>query len=385
MAPRTAMGAARIQRALSEIYAVLNGEARWEEALAASAQATGSELLALLTMGPDAHFALETHPYIPEPLIQYAETYAELDLRPARMALRSGAYMEEDLLSREERARCPIHNEYYREIPACWHIAYHGCRARRGQVISIAHRGAVWRPFEWRETQALAILAPHLARAAELRREAGNADAPRDLMALLNALPDGLIVFDEAGRATHLNLAAAAILASDDALTLGKGQLKARDPAVRPFFTAAMARTLRVARAMSEGKGQGKGPGETNGEDWSLPSPVLLPREGSPWPVLARFFVAPRPGRRPFGLVKLEDVGESTLPAPAEIAALARLTPAEARIARRLLLGFGPAEAAEAEGLSEHTVRTHVRALRSKLGTTSQAGIVSRLSRLVAA
>lgn len=56
-----------------------------------------------------------------------------------------------------------------------------------------------------------------------------------------------------------------------------------------------------------------------------------------------------------------------------------RLTPAEVRLAEQLLLGRRPAEAAEALGVTIHTVRTYLKRLYHKVGARTQATLVRRL------
>lgn len=56
-----------------------------------------------------------------------------------------------------------------------------------------------------------------------------------------------------------------------------------------------------------------------------------------------------------------------------------RFTKAEQRLADQLLSGRTPAEAAEALGVSIHTVRTYLKRLYGKVGVRSQAGLVRSL------
>lgn len=55
------------------------------------------------------------------------------------------------------------------------------------------------------------------------------------------------------------------------------------------------------------------------------------------------------------------------------------LTPAEVRLAEQLLLGRRPAEAAEALGVTIHTVRTYLKRLYHKVGARTQATLVRKL------
>lgn len=56
-----------------------------------------------------------------------------------------------------------------------------------------------------------------------------------------------------------------------------------------------------------------------------------------------------------------------------------RLTHAEMRLVEQILLGRTPAEAAEALGVTIHTVRTYLKRLYHKVGARSQASLVRAL------
>ncbi len=201
-----------------------------------------------------------------------------------------------------------------------------------------------------------------------------------DVLHLLDGLEDGLLVFDETGLVVHTNAAARAIIARCDALMLDKGVLRAAERDAQHALSRAMANTLRAARALGEGM---EAPSGDAAERTALPPPLPLQATERPWPIVLRFFVAPTPGGRRMGLIKLRDTARQSLPEPETIAAATPLTVSEARVGRALLEGDGPAEIAAATGLSEHTVRSHIRAIRTKLGVSRQSGIVAHLARLM--
>lgn len=171
----------------------------------------------------------------------------------------------------------------------------------------------------------------------------------------------------------HANAEAKAIIARADVLALEGGVLSAVDREAQNALTRAMASTLYVAKAITDG----------TRALHRLPSPLPLIRPGGHWPIVLRFFVAPTPGARRMGLIKLRDTARQSLPTSEAIAAATPLTIAEARIGLALLEGDAPTEIAEATGLSEHTIRTHIRAIRTKLGVSRQSSIVAQLARLM--
>lgn len=65
------------------------------------------------------------------------------------------------------------------------------------------------------------------------------------------------------------------------------------------------------------------------------------------------------------------------------IIAAFRLTPAEFRLAEQVLTGASPRQAAEALGVTIHTVRTYLKRLYHKAGVKTQAGLVRALLKAV--
>ena len=66
------------------------------------------------------------------------------------------------------------------------------------------------------------------------------------------------------------------------------------------------------------------------------------------------------------------------------IAPLFRLTPAEASIAAALLDGLTVDDISASRGLSPKTVRTHVKSLLAKTGTSRQADVIRLFARFAA-
>lgn len=91
------------------------------------------------------------------------------------------------------------------------------------------------------------------------------------------------------------------------------------------------------------------------------------------------------PWVRPLALVLLRplDPQYRLEPQPSLVRQLFDLTLAETRIAMALCQGDAPADIARRQGISVHTVRTHLRAIFAKTGTTRQTDLLRLLSGLL--
>jgi DNA-binding CsgD family transcriptional regulator len=88
-------------------------------------------------------------------------------------------------------------------------------------------------------------------------------------------------------------------------------------------------------------------------------------------------------GRNGMALCFVFDPEWQSLAATKVLQSTYRLTPAELRLAEQLLLGRRPSEAAEALGVTVHTVRTYLKRLYQKVGARTQAKLVRKLMQVV--
>ncbi len=79
-------------------------------------------------------------------------------------------------------------------------------------------------------------------------------------------------------------------------------------------------------------------------------------------------------------IVFITSMVASSSPAPSLLQALFDLTPAEARIASQITEGKSIEQISLATGLSQNTVRTHLKSVFQKTGVERQAELVSLLS-----
>lgn len=365
-------GAARsaeLNQAIGRLYDMLTGHVSWDEAMEGVVRAARAERLTLNTMTPDGAFRVLSFPFEPEGALAYAQDYAGQDLRvPRILAGRRGVLATQDLMSAEEIARCPVHNELYRRYPECWNQLIVATETDGTIHAPSFQRGARYGLYDAEEARAIDLLSQHVVRAGELsRRLSAAAVSSEGIVAALDGLAEGLIVLDEAGQVAHMNMAARHIVAERDGIELVNGTPVASHRASRPAFARLLAATLLVASRALRG----------------FPAPLTLPRPSGGRPLKVQGFASPHDeaGMR-MAVLTVAEEGEWRLPDLDTLRAAAGLTPAEAKVARALMEGLTVRQYADAAGLSEHTVRFQLKRVREKLGVGSQSAVVSALMRI---
>ena len=173
-----------------------------------------------------------------------------------------------------------------------------------------------------------------------------------------------LITVDHEGRVEYRNRVASALLKSGRAgLTLARGSVTAKSHALREQLMQA------IHRACVESRSSGvcvSEPG-TPAEHW--PRMVVVPIGG--------------PGERR-AAVWILNTQSPLVPDEDMLAALFRLSRAEARLSIGLLKGLSAAECAEQSGVGVATIRSQLHSIFSKTGVRRQAQLVALLSRIPA-
>ncbi|HEX6979330.1 MAG TPA: helix-turn-helix transcriptional regulator [Alphaproteobacteria bacterium] len=342
----------------------------WPDVLRAVAEATGGTNVILLTW-PDFADAncgdWRAHEIDPCMFGPYRDYYGRLDIAERaykewlrRTGRRSGVFNFDApefqrLLSREEFVGSAIYNEFWAP-QGFGGLAGIGVapepRLEMPQIYLSIFRRPHDDAFSAATTQTLQTLAPHLRRALHLQaRLAQHARTAEGALAALDRLTVGVALLDDAGRVVHLNAAAERIVRQGDGLAVVEGCLKAPGRCDRPL-QAALAAPKGAAFALQRPSGL---------RDYLI---VVTPARGD---ALAM-------GRhRPAKIVFITD--SETRPVLREelLRQLWRLTAAEARVAASLLDGLSPKEIADRDAVSEATVRTQIRAILAKTGTTRQA------------
>ena len=221
--------------------------------------------------------------------------------------------------------------------------------------------------FSARDKAFCGLLLPHLKRAVELHSRLDTAEVERSICAnAIDHLQVGMITLDENGAIIDINGVADEILKQGNGLSISRGTIEASD--------AQENRTLkRLIRHAVMGH---HGTAAAIVEAMPITRSHDKPRLG----LLVRTILlsdwSEDNKRRPAVALFLRDPDRKPEGAQETIRKLYDLTPAETSLALLLTNGMTLEEAAEEQGISKNTARTHLRAIFSKTGVTRQATLV---------
>ncbi len=297
----------------------------------------------------------------PAQFTDYVRTFAPLDewTRAAqRKAVGSGVPgLMEELVPLEELVRTQFYADYLRP----WGDL-HGCGVNfRGNdhfTVVNAIRGPQEGRFSEDALRVYRLLCPHIGRALAMGRRLENLERRHQaVVSALDRLSHAIVVVDRRCRLIEANRAALAVVERRDGLLLGRGDVVAA-------WTRDDGDELQrlVGQAVA---GQGGGAMAVRRRDGEAPYHVLVgPAHG-------------RLTRRVDGAALF--IGDPAAAKPEAGPVLARLfglTPAEARVLMLLAEGASPEEIAATADVSINTVRSQIKALRSKTGATRISELV---------
>jgi len=208
-------------------------------------------------------------------------------------------------------------------------------------------------------------LVSHLARAFELyRRFVGVTRQRRALAEVMNRLPTGVVLLNHAGRAVLCNHSAIRILGRDDGLFLADDALHAKDAGAEGILQQ---RITEVTAPGAKSSGGTLAARRTSGDGaYTISVARLLPG---------------RTIHDAVASVLLSDPEIGAEPAVELLRGLHDLTPAEADLLGHLARGRSLEEAARARGVSINTVRSQLKQVFSKTGTSRQGELVQLVLR----
>ncbi len=239
---------------------------------------------------------------------------------------------------------------------ASFRVAFNVCRdTRRG-------------PFDENERRNLALLVPHLRRSLLLGfRLEGYQELMRAQHHILDRLNIGIVLLDRNQRAVFVNRKA-------EALAETHGTLRISSDGVSTTSPPATSRLHRHVRAVAAGQPVAA---------MSLPS---LDRSGSLSLVVTSLSRSDRSvlfdaGMRQASvlLFLIDPADDAQIPAASLVEAFG-LTVGEARVAALLASGRTIQEGSMRLGLSQNTIKTHLRSVYAKLGVTRQAELAARVA-----
>jgi DNA-binding CsgD family transcriptional regulator/PAS domain-containing protein len=362
---------------IPHFYDAAIGEASWDEALAALTARLGG---ASIMLG----FGCPKKPSISAYWIRNFSTgplaeagYLESDIANpqhnpdirAALTMPVGRTMDSrNFISEEEMQRTPFLQAAMLTQDISTHHLF--VAVRDAELVSggfAAHRGG--RELGASSVRELDRVLPHIARALRLRGQVARCQTLQaSLLCALECLSEGVVIVDPGLRVLYANTAAEDIFAARDGLRQDRGCLRTtRDPQVRL--------TERVRACQSPGSADATG------------GPIAVPRRSGLAAYLLEVFpaigAAGLPGSTAAGaiLVIRDPVAAPVLADPDALVSAFGLTPAEARVARLAPLAESKRAVAERLGLSENTVKTHLAAIRGKLGVRNMTEVAQVIDR----
>ncbi|WP_042695820.1 helix-turn-helix transcriptional regulator [Azospirillum sp. B506] len=253
------------------------------------------------------------------------------------------------------------------------------------QPVLSLFRPADASPFPDETVRLLQDCAPHIQRAMRLRvrllaREDGGDDARWSGRAV-DRLPIGIALLDAAGRIVGMNRAGRAMIDMRDGLRLQHGRLQAEQGAEARRLTHVLDAAVSTA-----GRGVTARRGEAADLRVSRPS-------GRASYLLTVLPLSPETAVGPFGdadggdgvriraAVYIVDPAAVTPGVGKRLGALFGLTPVEAGLVADLLADLTPAEIGGRRGVAISTVRSQLRNIFAKTGTTRQSELMNLVNR----
>ena len=273
--------------------------------------------------------------------------------------------VEDEITTPEQRKALPYYQEIARPGNREWWAAVHVEVKNRRWSLSMfrdARRGA----FDVSEADYFVNVAPDLRRIISLAEKVWDISIGPSLT-LLDRLNCAAVLLDCRGYVTRFNEHTEGLFGSD--LMIRHGRIHAAD---------------RTSDARLQGL-IGSASVTKLAEEPARAEPVVIARNGSPW-LLAEVVPMTAFAHDLFNggdtLLYFTDLMAERAPCERLLSQTFQLTAAEARLASSLAAGEGIGAASDRLGIGRETVRTQLRAIFAKTGTSRQAELTALLSRL---
>jgi DNA-binding CsgD family transcriptional regulator/PAS domain-containing protein len=357
---------------IAEIYDAAIDATLWQPVLAKAAKFIGGSSAALFSKDAASGAGNIYHEFGTDPYYRqlYFDKYVKLD--PAT----TGHFFAEveqpisvvDLMSYDEF----LETRFYREWVQPQGVVDFLAAVLDKSVTSVAMFGVFRHErdglVDEEARYRISLIIPHIRRAVLVSRTIDLKTAAAATFAdTLDGLSAGMCLLDAEGRIVHTNIAGRAILGSGDFLFEAGNRIVARDREID-----------RVLRELLAAAGSGKGDVAIGNAGIDLP---LKAQDGTRYVahVLPLTSGARRLAGANYSAVAALFIRKSAIevPSPPEVIARAyHLTPTELRVLLAIVEVGGVPEVANALGVAESTVKTHLGHLFEKTGVTRQADLV---------
>ena len=298
----------------------------------------------------------------------YQSYYGQRDLWLQAAAKLGGPHvvLGQEIVNESEFARSEIYNDWCREVGDIFHIVGAVYPVGGAEIFGIGiHRPRGGPSFVAEDKTHVAQFLPHLQRALQIRQRL--ADPGIERSAALDALErsgTATLVVTRDSRLLYANPLAERLLRAKDGIRVAGGQIGVGQRAAAERLTA----LVRAAADAAAGRGT------ASGGTLAIARPDRLP---------LTLLVAPfRPAREglgaplPAAVLFVRDP-EAASPTALSLQGLFGLTAAEAAVAVALAQGRAAEDLAGRLGVSLNTVRTHIKNVLAKTGTSRQAQLVA--------
>ena len=360
---------------VGQIYDAVVDPTRWTSVLGHIADYTHAARVTLILEDSDRPQNSVYYQSYSDPgwIDRYLDAYMLINpMRLARgMQARSGdVILTKDFMSIEEYQRTRIYREFLADrqlvdIAA----AVLDKSATSITVLSLKrsrHQGFADEDLR----QRLSLIAPHVKRAAAIGRVMEQrAMEAATLADTLDDLASAVFLVDGAGAILHANVSARRMLDQNDILKEVRGRLVPRDPA----SAGALSRALAAA---------GEGDTALGTAGVSIPFAVDSARGifGIVMPMTAGARVEAASRYHAVAAVCIKTATFETPSAAAILAELHDLTPRELMVLVAIVENTGVSEAAAVLGLSDSTIKSHLKSIFRKTGTTRQVELAKLLA-----
>jgi DNA-binding CsgD family transcriptional regulator/PAS domain-containing protein len=365
------MEEAGFSRALDAIYDAATDFQRWPAALACLGETFGASYVALIDRNLHTTQARATAIGL-DPASQRAffDIWSERDvLRLRTRAYRAGAVeTDQDILPRSDLLRSDYYNGFMKphDMHAYMRMTLsieEECR----RVISFA-RPASLGEYATAELEHCHRLMPHFQRAARVMRRVEESNLVLTAFSdLLERSPTGVLLLGHSGKVLFANRAARAIAQSADGFLLRGERIEALNRPTHAALQRLIAgATGRADRADAARGGAMRLPRTSGRPDFAIVAAPLA--TGTAWAESG-----------PVAFILVTDPETTAARPEAMIRQLFGLSPAETRVAHRLMMGESPEQAAAFLDVTIATARWHLASLYRKTGTSRQAQLMRLL------